>query len=127
MQHGCDVERDLHELWRRIVFFICVSNTDDHLRNHGFLLACSGWKLAPAYDVNPNPLGTGLHLNISETDNSLSLDLARDVAEYFRLKKVEAGTIVDQVVSAVGHWRRVAEEMEIPRGEQELMRPAFRV
>jgi serine/threonine-protein kinase HipA len=127
MQHGCDVERDLHELWRRIVFFICVSNTDDHLRNHGFLLTSGGWKLSPAYDVNPNPRGTGLHLNISETDNSLSLDLARDVAEFFRLKKAEAGAIVDQVVSAVGHWRRVAEEMGIPRGEQELMRRAFRV
>ncbi len=73
---GSTIANDLEELWRRIVFFICISNTDDHLRNHGFLRTDSGWTPAPAYDVNPIASGTGLHLNISETDNHLDIDLA---------------------------------------------------
>ena len=84
-RNGVDVDRDLEELWRRIVFSICVKNTDDHLRNHGFLLTDGGWLLSPAYDINPNEYGKGLHLNISDKDNSLSLDLALEVAIYFRL------------------------------------------
>ena len=63
-------------LWRRIVFSICVTNTDDHLRNHGFILTDQGWLLSPAYDINPVELGTGLKLNISDNDNSLDIDLA---------------------------------------------------
>jgi serine/threonine-protein kinase HipA len=62
---GAHVNEDLEELWRRIVFSICVSNTDDHLRNHGFLLREKGWQLSPAYDINPTETGTGLKLNIS--------------------------------------------------------------
>src|SRR6478735_4810114 len=74
-RYGAAVEKDLEELWRRIVFSICIKNTDDHLRNHGFLLTAKGWVLSPAYDLNPNEYGTGLSLNISETDNALSIDL----------------------------------------------------
>ena len=77
---------DLEELWSRIVFSIAIHNTDDHLRNHGFLLTDGGWVLSPAYDLNPDPDGTGLSLNISETDNALSFDLALEVAPFFRLK-----------------------------------------
>ena len=87
---GANVDKDLHELWRRIVFSICVSNTDDHLRNHGFLLSNDGWHLSPAYDINPIENGTGLKLNISEDDNVLDLNLAMEVHEYFRLDKAEA-------------------------------------
>jgi serine/threonine-protein kinase HipA len=125
MRYGADTESDLHELWRRIVFSICVSNTDDHLCNHGFLLHPDGWKLSPAYDINPDPQGTGLSLNISEDDNSLSLDLALEVAEYFRLNHSQAVSIIDQVRQAVAQWRVVATEIGIPRAEQELMRRAF--
>lgn len=71
MQNGVNIEKDLEELWRRIVFSICVSNTDDHLRNHGFLLTPKGWESSPAYDMNPNENGSGLKLNISETNNAL--------------------------------------------------------
>ncbi len=125
--NGADVEADLHELWRRIVFSICVSNTDDHLRNHGFLLTETGWKLSPAYDINPEPTGAGLHLNISENDNALDLDLALDVAEFFRLDEGHAEAIIDQVRDAVSNWRTVACDTGISRGEQETMSPAFRV
>ncbi|MGD2034465.1 MAG: HipA domain-containing protein, partial [Bacteroidales bacterium] len=76
--NGANVNDDLKELWRRIVFNICVSNTDDHLRNHGFILTPQGWILSPAYDINPTEHATGLKLNISEADNSLSLDLAME-------------------------------------------------
>ena len=125
-KHGSDVDADLAELWRRIVFSICVSNTDDHLRNHGFLLADAGWKLSPAYDINPEPTGTGLHLNISEDDNALNLELALEVAEYFRLGNDEAKAIVDKVTSVVTQWSEVASNSGISRGEQEAMAPSFR-
>ncbi|SFQ79504.1 type II toxin-antitoxin system HipA family toxin [Hymenobacter arizonensis] len=125
MAQGARVAEDLTELWRRIVFNICVSNTDDHLRNHGFLLTSAGWQLAPAYDLNPIPFGQGLRLNISETDNALSLDLAREVAPYFRLKPTQAQHILSQIVAAVQPWRRVAEEYQLGREEQERMQRAF--
>ena len=125
MKHGSQTERDLAELWRRIVFSICVSNTDDHLRNHGFLLGPSGWALAPAYDMNPNPHGAGLRLNISETDNSQDLALARDVAKYFRLSDTRAQEILSEVVTGVSGWRAVAKQHGISRDEVERIAPAF--
>ena len=126
MKNGADVEADLQELWRRIVFSICVSNTDDHLRNHGFLLTDRGWKLSPAYDINPEPTGIGLHLNISENDNALNLDLARSVAAYFQIDANQANAIVDKVDQAVSQWPKIASKLKIPRSEQQTMRPAFR-
>ena len=126
-RHGADTQADMHELWRRIVFSICVSNCDDHLRNHGFLLQPDGWKLSPAYDINPDPTGTGLSLNISDVDNALDLDLALEAAEYFRLGNDEAKSIVDEVVNVVARWRDVATKIGISRGEQVAMAPAFDV
>ncbi|MCK4922005.1 MAG: type II toxin-antitoxin system HipA family toxin, partial [Bacteroidales bacterium] len=90
MSNGANVDQDLEELWRRIVFSICVSNTDDHLRNHGFILGERGWLLSPAYDINPVENGSGLKLNISENDNSLDINLAIEVREFFRLKEDRA-------------------------------------
>ena len=125
--NGANVNDDLKELWRRIVFYICVSNTDDHLRNHGFILTPKGWILSPAYDINPTEHATGLRLNISEDDNSLSLDLAMEVHGYFRLNESEARTIIDQVRSSVGNWRKVAQAYGIKKTEQELKSSAFRM
>lgn len=126
-RHGSDTLVDMHELWRRIVFSICISNTDDHLRNHGFLLQPDGWKLSPAYDLNPNPSGMGMSLNISDTDNSLSLELALEVAEYFRVDGSTARGIFTEVKDATANWRSHASDLGISRGEQEMMRSAFRV
>ncbi|MDE0866943.1 MAG: HipA domain-containing protein [Rubripirellula sp.] len=126
IRHGAATESDMHELWRRIVFSICVSNTDDHLRNHGFLLLPDGWKLSPAYDINPDPTGTGLSLNVSDVDNSLNLELALEVAVYFRLDNSEAGSIMNAIKQTVVRWPDIADQVGIPRGEQEMMRPAFR-
>jgi len=122
---GANVNEDLEQLWRRIVFSICVSNTDDHLRNHGFILTPEGWVLSPAYDINPVETGTGLKLNISENDNALNLDLAIEVCPYFRLKEDRANEIVQEVKTAIRNWREVAAKYGISNAEQELKSRAF--
>lgn len=124
-ENGANVNNDLEELWRRIVFSICVTNTDDHLRNHGFILTEAGWLLSPAYDINPIETGTGLKLNISDNDNSLSLDLAMEVHEFFRLKKEKANQIMEEVKSSIRNWKDVATKYGISRTEQELKARAF--
>jgi serine/threonine-protein kinase HipA len=124
-RYGAKINEDLEELWRRIVFNICVKNIDDHLRNHGFLLAPKGWVLSPAYDINPVETGRGLSLNISENDNSLDLDVAISVAGYFRLEHKRAQKIIAEVQKAVGKWASVAQTYKISRNEQNRMAAAF--
>ena len=126
-KHGANPEEDLNQLWKRIVFSICVSNTDDHLRNHGFLLTAKGWILSPAYDINPIETGTGLKLNISEEDNALDLDLALEVAPYFRITQNEGGDIIKQVLDVVSNWKKYANKYQISRLEQENKTDAFMV
>jgi serine/threonine-protein kinase HipA len=127
IQHGAHPDKDLEQLWRRIVFYICVSNVDDHLRNHGFILKSNGWALSPAYDINPDAYGDGLKLNISENDNSQDLDLVREVAKYFRIKPDKANNIINEVSSAVKNWRKEARALGIPTTEQNHMERAFRI
>lgn len=124
---GARTTHDLEQLWRRIVFFIFVSNVDDHLRNHGFILTNKGWSLSPAYDVNPNPDGDGLKLNISETDNAQDLDLALEVAEVFRVNPKRASQIVGEVAGVVKSWRAVATSTGLAKRSQEKMERAFRM
>jgi serine/threonine-protein kinase HipA len=125
LQNGAAPNANLEELWRRIIFYIAVKNTDDHLRNHGFLLTPEGWTLSPAYDVNPVYFGTGLTLNISETDNALDWDLARSVAKYFRIKDKQATEIIAMTRATVSQWPKIASKYKIKRSEQELMAQAF--
>jgi serine/threonine-protein kinase HipA len=125
ISHGANVKQDLEELWRRIVFSICVKNTDDHLRNHGFILTERGWILSPAYDINPVEDGVGLKLNISDSDNSLDLDLAFDVIEYFRIEADRANKILSDVKKAVNNWRSIANRYGIPKSEQEIKAIGF--
>jgi serine/threonine-protein kinase HipA len=124
-RQGANVCGDLEQLWRRIVFSICVSNTDDHLRNHGFILTYQGWRLSPAYDINPVETGTGLKLNISEDDNALDLSIAVQVCSYFQLSEKRALEIINEVQSAVQNWRKVATKYGISKSEQELKAMAF--
>lgn len=124
-KHGANTGKDLEELWRRIVFSICVKNTDDHLRNHGFLLTAKGWILSPAYDINANEYGTGLSLNISESDNALEIDLAIEVAGYFRLNTTAAKKIIKQVNNSVVGWKKIATKYKISKPAQERMSAAF--
>ena len=125
-ENGANISEDLEELWRRIVFSICVTNTDDHLRNHGFILSESGWLLSPAYDINPVETGTGLKLNISDNDNSLDLELAMEVHEFFRLSKERATEIMSEVKTAVRTWKNIANKYGLSRAEQELKALAFK-
>ena len=124
---GAQTEADLAQLWRRIVFNIAVSNTDDHLRNHGFLLTKNGWKLSPAYDLNPIVGKHGLHLNITDADNALDYQLAFDVKNFFRLSQTQATQIYDEVLMAVKRWQAVAKRLGISRAEQAMKQSAFNV
>lgn len=123
---GACIKTDLHQLWKRIIFNIAISNTDDHLRNHGFLLKDTGWILSPAYDINPSIDKDGLALNIDQHDNALDFNLAKSVGQYFQLTNVQMDTIINEVIVSVRCWKRIATEIGIPRAEQELMNDAFR-
>lgn len=127
IRHGANVDHDLEQLWRRIVFNIAVSNCDDHLRNHGFLLTETGWVLSPAYDINPDENGTGLKLNISEDDNSLDFDLALSVAPFFRVSGAKSESILNEIAASVANWKKVASDCGISRSEQELVAHAFNI
>lgn len=123
--HGTNIVANLYQLWRRIVFNIAISNTDDHLRNHGFILTKEGWILSPAYDLNPSIEKDGLALNIDTDNNDLDFELAKSVGEYFRLNKEQMETIIQEVLQATSNWKNIASEIGISRGEQELMVKAF--
>ncbi len=125
---GASPADDLIELWKRIVFNMAVSNTDDHLRNHGFILTRNGWRLSPLYDVNPVPYGDVLSLNVSENDPSISIDLAIETAEYYGLSTNEARLEADRILSTVkNNWKSLAAKYSIGRSNIEYMRPAFSV
>jgi serine/threonine-protein kinase HipA len=121
-----DVIGNLEELFRRVLFSVCVSNTDDHLRNHGFLYTVAGWNLSPAFDINPNETGTGLKLNIDEVDNSLDIDLVVNTAPYYLLSGKHAKEIKEEVTKAVAQWRTVAAKYKISPSEIERKAFAFR-
>jgi serine/threonine-protein kinase HipA len=122
---GANIKPDLAELFRRIVFSVAVKNTDDHLRNHGFLFYENGWRLSPAFDVNPNPEGTGLSLNISETSNALDLGLALQQAKFYRLSDDDALKVVNEVMSVVVRFDEFATKFGIKNQEIKLMQRAF--
>jgi len=124
---GYSIAEDLRQLWRRMIFNILISNTDDHLRNHGFILTGEGWRLSPAFDINPSIDKDGLALNIDMDNNTLDIDLARSTGEYFRLSEIEMNGIIDEVKSSIANWRQVAKTIGISRNEQTLMSGAFRV
>lgn len=123
---GVQVTKDLKQLWRRMVFNICVSNTDDHLRNHGFILTNEGWRLSPAFDMNPSIEKDGLALNIDMDNNALELELIKSVGVYFRMSEKEMNVVIKEVISSVSGWRNIAQEIGIPRNEQLLMSRAFK-
>jgi serine/threonine-protein kinase HipA len=123
--NGANIKANLHQLWRRIIFNIAISNTDDHLRNHGFILTKEGWILSPAYDLNPSIDKDGLALNIDTDNNALDFDLAKSVGEYFRLNKNQMEVIIQEVLEVTTKWKTIANEIGISRSEQELMEKAF--
>ncbi|MBS9783677.1 MAG: HipA domain-containing protein [Pasteurella sp.] len=126
-EQGSNTQSDLAQLWRRIIFNIAISNTDDHLRNHGFIYNNNGWQLSPAYDLNPSQSSLGLHLNITDSDNRLDYQLAFDVASFFQLTPTQANKIYDEVLGSVKAWQLVATKIGISHSEQELMKSAFNI
>ena len=129
-RHGAAVREDLRELWRRILFSVLVSNVDDHLRNHGFLYDTveRGWRLSPAYDLNPVPVDIKpriLTMMIDDQNNSASFDLAVEVGDYFGLEADEMRVIVADVVSAALTWRIEAKRLGITTAEIDRMATAF--
>lgn len=119
-------KKDLEELWKRIVFNMLVSNTDDHLRNHGFLLTDKGWALSPLYDVNPNPYGEYLSLNVDANDPTISTELALGACELYGIKPTKAKTSICEMKKTVHeNWRQVATKNGISRSEQSYMESAF--
>jgi serine/threonine-protein kinase HipA len=127
MQNCPEAKEDLEQLWRRMVFNILVSNTDDHLRNHGFILTDTGWRLSPAYDMNPNEMGNGLTLNISENSNELDISLALETAHLYQLKSDRAESILKEMQQEISHWRTVAKKLGISHSEIEQTKRAFRL
>jgi len=125
--NGAHIDQDLKQLWRRIILNIAISNTDDHLRNHGFILTEKGWILSPAYDINPSTDKDGLALNIDTENNDLDFELAKSVGEFFQLKNSEMNTIIAEVIEAVKSWKNTAQKIGISKSEQEIMSGAFRV
>lgn len=127
MQRSPESKEDLEQLWRRMAFNILVSNTDDHLRNHGFMLTPLGWRLSPAYDMNPNEMGNGLTLNISENSNELDLSLAFETAHLYQLKSNKAQSILKEMIDEISNWRAVAKKFGISNSEIEQTKRAFRL
>jgi serine/threonine-protein kinase HipA len=122
---GAQTQSDCEELFRRVVFSICISNTDDHLRNHGFFVESTGLVLSPAFDINPNPHKDHLSLAIDEADTSLNVDVARATGTMYGLKKNRVAEVIRDVRDAVAIWQREADELGISRREQEMMSRAF--
>jgi hypothetical protein len=128
-QHGAEPKADMKALWRRLVFDILISNTDDHLRNHGFLYAGrEGWRLSPAYDLNSVPTDIKPRIPttaINEDDNTASLALALDVAGYFELDATNARKIAAEVGNVVAKWRDEAARHGVSKAEIDRMMSAF--
>lgn len=125
---GATPKKDLVELWKRIIFNMAVTNSDDHLRNHAFILTTNGWKLSPLYDVNPVPYGDELSLNVDETDNSINIDLAIRVAPLFGIAENDAQAYTNEILTIVNNnWERLAGQYGLSRSQIEEMRPAFSV
>ena len=125
--HGVSPDEDMAELWRRIIFTIMVNNTDDHLRNHGFLYErhTGGWRLSPAYDINPTTNPRVLSTAIDYDNPTADLGLAREVAPQFRLSQDQAEQIIREVSAAVSRWESVAKHHGLSKDECSFMSSAF--
>ena len=124
--YGAKVQKDLTELWKRVAFSMLVGNTDDHLRNHGFLLQDNGWCLSPMFDVNPVPYGDNLSLRVNSVSSLIDKELLLGTAGYYGLDKVAAEKYFDEMALLVKtNWQKLTKKYGIPRKSQEFMRPAF--
>jgi serine/threonine-protein kinase HipA len=119
------VAPDLEQIFRRVTFNVAVGNRDDHLRNHGFLLTPTGWRLAPAFDVNPSIDKADHVLNLDETDNRPNMATVIDTSEWYDLSKDQGAAVVSEVLSVTRRWRQAATRLGIAMADIELMAGAF--
>ncbi len=124
LQHCTEVNKNLQELYRRVAFNICIGNSDDHFRNHGFLLTAKGWTLSPAYDMNPT-LNEYQSLLISNSSNKADLTILLDAYEDYMLTRNVATKIITEVVTAVRDWKILATKLGIANSEMELFGSTF--
>lgn len=124
IQHGCDVEQNLEELYRRVAFYIIVGNSDDHFRNHGFLLTRKGWTLSPAYDINPT-LSENQSLLINSTTDESDLNILLESAGDYMLTTAKAQTIITEVKTAMKSWRNEARRLGLPLRDIDMFAPRF--
>lgn len=124
LQHCCDVEANLQQLYRRVAFNIAIHNSDDHFRNHGFLLTPKGWTLSPAYDLNPT-LNDYQSLLINATTNRSDLQLLLASSEEYMIGKEEATHIIEEVKDGVSQWRSMAIRIGIAKREMDLFAQVF--
>ena len=117
----CDVENNLQELYRRVAFNVCIGNSDDHFRNHGFLLTQKGWTLSPAYDMNPT-INEYQSLLINESSNKADIKVLLDSCESYMIKKDAAETIIQEVQAAVSKWKNLAIQLQISAREMNLFK-----
>ena len=126
LQSCCDVEKNLQELYRRVAFNICIGNSDDHFRNHGFLLTPRGWTLSPAYDMNPT-LNEYQSLLINESSNKADIRTLQESCESYMIKKKVAENIIRQVQAAVAGWENLAILLQIPAREVTMFKDRFKL
>jgi serine/threonine-protein kinase HipA len=118
---GSNTRHDCIELFRRVAFSILIHNTDDHLRNHGFIIGEQGISLSPAYDLNPSNDRNELSLAINEVDTTCDVSIALEARADYGLSKSEADAVLAEVTTAVASWRKEAAELRIQKPEQDLM------
>ena len=119
IQNCCDVDANLRELYRRVAFYICVGNSDDHFRNHGFLLTPRGWTLSPAYDINPTN-NEYQSILITASSNNADLEILLDASEYYMIQRKEAEHIIQEVVRSISEWKTIATRLGIAKREYAL-------
>lgn len=121
------IASDLRQLWTRVLFNILVGNTDDHMRNHGFIYSPGGWRLAPAYEVNVNPGGTQHALAIDERDHTGDVQLALDTSGLYGLKAEAVNAVPARVRSVIGTWRAKGRQLKLSRSDLAFVEPVLDV
>lgn len=124
LQNCCDVEDNLRQLYRRVAFNIAIGKSDDHFRNHGFLLTPKGWTLSPAYDMNPT-LNEYQALIINSTTNRADLQVLLDSSEEYMIGKEEVGRIINEVKDVVRHWKSIATRLGIAKREMDVFEQVY--
>ena len=124
LQNCCDVEDNLRQLYRRVAFNIAIGNSDDHFRNHGFLLTPKGWTLSPAYDMNPT-LNEYQALIINSKTNRADLQVLLDSSEEYMIGKEEVGRIINEVKDGVRHWKSIATRLGIAKREMDVFEQVY--